>query len=100
MYDRILGHRFMLEDRVRMDAYRKAILEVVQKGDVVADIGTGSGILAFFSIQAGAKKVYAIEKSGVIEASNRRVQRMQFAPDQKGSDNRSREFHPGLDRQG
>jgi SAM-dependent methyltransferase len=57
----------MLADKVRMEAYRKAILDTVKNGDVVADIGTGSGILAFFAVQAGAKKVYAIEENEIIE---------------------------------
>ena len=57
----------MLADQARMAAYKKAIHQVVKKGDVVADIGTGSGILAFFAVQAGAKKVYAIEQHEIIE---------------------------------
>ncbi|MFC1808774.1 50S ribosomal protein L11 methyltransferase [Candidatus Omnitrophota bacterium] len=65
-YEKIMHHKRMLADQVRMVSYQKAIHETVRKGDIVVDIGTGSGILAFFAIQAGAKKVYAIEKSPVI----------------------------------
>lgn len=61
----------MLGDHVRMEAYKRAIHEVVKQGDVVADIGTGSGILASFAVQAGARKVYAIERDGIIEEAER-----------------------------
>jgi ubiquinone/menaquinone biosynthesis C-methylase UbiE len=67
MYKRILEHNALLSDQVRIKAYNKAISEVVKSGDIVADIGTGSGILAFLAVRAGAKKVYAIEKESVIE---------------------------------
>lgn len=33
----------------------------------MVDVGTGSGILAYFAIKAGAKKVYAIEASNVAD---------------------------------
>jgi len=50
-----------LIDKDRTDVFRKAIANTVKKGDIVVDMGTGSGILAMFAADAGAKKVYAIE---------------------------------------
>lgn len=61
------GHRLMIADRVRMAAYERAIGEVVRPGDVVVEIGTGTGVLACLAARAGARRVYAIEKTDVIE---------------------------------
>ncbi|WVZ20905.1 hypothetical protein V8G54_008227 [Vigna mungo] len=59
----------MLSDRVRMDAYFNAIFENKKHyaGKTVLDVGTGSGILAIWSAQAGAKKVYAVEATKMSE---------------------------------
>lgn len=54
-------HELMLQDKLRMVAYEKAIKEVVKPGMTVVDIGTGTGILAKWALDAGAKKVYGIE---------------------------------------
>ncbi|XP_050976506.1 histone-arginine methyltransferase CARM1 isoform X6 [Labeo rohita] len=57
----------MLQDFLRTATYQKAILlnDVDFKDKVVLDVGCGTGILSFFAIQAGAKKVYAVEASSV-----------------------------------
>ncbi|MEM0951282.1 MAG: 50S ribosomal protein L11 methyltransferase [Cyanobacteria bacterium P01_H01_bin.74] len=56
------NHHAMLRDYVRLAAYRRAIEAAITPDDYVLDLGTGTGILAFFAATAGAKKVYAIEK--------------------------------------
>eukprot|EP00808_Paulinella_micropora_P000975 g79681.t1 len=59
----------MLQDTVRTGLYQEAFLNIRDKfqGKTVLDVGTGSGILAHFAVQAGAKKVYAVEASGMSE---------------------------------
>ncbi|WP_158246455.1 50S ribosomal protein L11 methyltransferase [Thalassospira sp. GB04J01] len=52
----------MLQDNQRMQAYRTALEKLVTPESVVADVGTGMGVLALFAARAGAKKVYAIER--------------------------------------
>jgi len=55
----------MLNDRVRTSAFLAAIAEVVRPGDVVVDLGTGTGVLAVAAARAGAERVYAIEATGI-----------------------------------
>jgi type I protein arginine methyltransferase len=62
-YAQLYHQKQMLADHNRMAAYHSAILgnQDVFRDKVVLDIGTGSGILAVWAAQAGARKVYAIE---------------------------------------
>jgi len=57
----------MLSDHVRMQAFHTAIKCMVKPGDIVVDLGAGTGILGIWALQAGASKVYAIEQTGAIE---------------------------------
>lgn len=62
-YAQLYHQKQMLADHNRMAAYHAAIMgnPDVFKDKVVMDVGTGSGILAAWAAQAGAKRVYAIE---------------------------------------
>ncbi len=62
-------HEEMLSDSVRVNAYHQGIHRNVKPGDVVLDLGTGTGLLAFMASRAGAAKVYAVEHSDFIDVA-------------------------------
>lgn len=66
---RFIGN--MLADYVRTGTYQKAMYNnsVDFKNKVVLDVGTGTGILAYFAIQAGARMVYAIDASDSVNVA-------------------------------
>ena len=59
-------HIAMLNDLKRTNSYLKGIADVVQAGDIVVDIGTGTGVLAMAAVRAGAAHVYAIEENDIV----------------------------------
>lgn len=63
--DIVALHASMLGDTVRTDAFRRAIHATVKPGDVVCDLGAGTGILALFAVSAGARRVFAVEEGPV-----------------------------------
>jgi protein arginine N-methyltransferase 1 len=68
MYD-LLAYGAMIADQSRIDAYARALEARVTNGAVVADIGTGSGIMAMIACRAGARRVYALEPDDVIQVA-------------------------------
>ncbi|OBZ82277.1 putative histone-arginine methyltransferase 1.4 [Choanephora cucurbitarum] len=67
-YAQLQHQQNMLQDTVRTSTYRSSILlngPKSFKDKLVMDVGAGSGILSYFAVQAGAKKVYAVEASGM-----------------------------------
>jgi protein arginine N-methyltransferase 1 len=69
-FDDPTSHEIMLVDAQRVDAYKAAIDKHIGKNDVVIDLGTGNGILAFLASRK-AKKVYAIDRTEFIENARR-----------------------------
>lgn len=59
-------HVTLLSDFGRTIAYREALAKHAP-GQVVLEIGCGSGVLACFAARANAKHVYAVERSAILE---------------------------------
>ncbi len=60
-------HLWMLSDEARSAAFERAIEQAVHEGDVVADVGAGTGLLSMMACRAGAARVYAIEEAPIID---------------------------------
>ncbi len=82
----LTGHGHMVTDKLRTDAYAQALEQDIKTGDVVAEIGTGTGIFALLACRFGARRVYAFEPSAIIElareiaAANGFADRIEFIP--------------------
>jgi len=67
-------HFEMLSDNARMSAFKSAINRVVKPGDVVLELGSGTGVLSFFAAEK-ARKVYAVELNlDLVDESRRFLQ--------------------------
>lgn len=68
MFADFFQHDRMLADRARIESYWAAAEKHIGPGDVVVDIGAGTGVLSFFAALQGAE-VHAVEHGPVIEAA-------------------------------
>ncbi len=59
-------HWMLLRDRYRLDCYERALRARVRPGDVVLDLGSGTGILGLLALRAGASRVISVEKRPII----------------------------------
>ena len=71
-------HQSMVLDTIRTQMFLRAILSTVKMGDVVLDLGCGTGIMSYFACIAGAKRVYAVEQGSVIELAEHICQKNGF----------------------
>lgn len=63
---RLTDYAAMLRDRVRVEAYRRALAAVITPQSTVLDLGTGVGTFAVMAARLGAKHVYAVDSAEVI----------------------------------
>ncbi len=83
---RIEYHRTMLADRVRNQAFYEALKRVIVPGQSrVADIGCGTGLLGFMAARLGAKQVFLLEKSEIVEiakklAKHNKIRNIEIVP--------------------
>jgi protein arginine N-methyltransferase 1 len=66
-----IEHARMLHDDRRTCDFIAALTAAVRPGDIVLDIGTGSGVLAVALARAGARHVYAVEASDIAAVAAR-----------------------------
>lgn len=68
------GYGRMIEDGVRMRAYRDALAASIEPGASVLDLGAGTGILSLLACQLGAGRVYAVEPSDALVVARQLAQ--------------------------
>ena len=77
-YD-LAGYGKMIQDRIRTSAYQQALARAMKPGDVVVDLGAGTGLFTLHACRLGAKLVHAIEPNPIIQVAREIVQANGFS---------------------
>jgi protein arginine N-methyltransferase 1 len=77
-YD-LAGYGKMIMDRIRISAYQQALVRAIKPGDVVVDLGAGTGLFTLHACRLGAKLVHAIEPNPIIQVAREIVQANGFS---------------------
>jgi protein arginine N-methyltransferase 1 len=57
----LIEHAGYFRDSRKLSAYQQAVDAVVRPGDVVVDLGSGTGLLGLMAARAGAARVYMVD---------------------------------------
>lgn len=74
----IKNFRGLLDDKIRIMAFKTALEECVNEETTVLEIGAALGTYSFFAAQAGAKAVYAVEMDDVFHVGKEIARRNQL----------------------
>src|SRR3990167_6681712 len=66
-YSSLHRHASMVFDEVRNRAYLEAMRRVITPASIVLDVGAGVGVLGLLAAKLGARKVYCVEPSPVVD---------------------------------
>jgi protein arginine N-methyltransferase 1 len=93
LYTNLYIQELMIADENRVNFYYEGIRRHIMPGDIVVDLGTGTGILSFFAAQQNPKMIYAIDYSDFISvaeqiAKHNKIENITFLK------MNSREFNP------
>lgn len=72
-------HFDYLSDSRRLERFKAAIASIVRPGDVVVDLGCGSGVLGLLCLEAGAARIVAIDSGPILEVARETFRRAGLA---------------------
>jgi hypothetical protein len=62
----LFEHAGYFRDTRKLAAYQQALDNVVQPGDVVVDLGAGTGLLGLLAARAGAARIYMVDSGSIL----------------------------------